>query len=107
MQPPLLISERCSFDKSTNYTVLLYQSNSTGQFLEQQEVVISTNGCISGTCSAAFHPNLSNLTYGVNVSVVNIFGESETTVLNIGTHREKHLAKWVWKKICNLTLCAM
>ncbi len=66
------ISERCSYDRGLDYTVVL--ENSSGERVDQK--VVSSNNCSAGLCSTSFSPSSSDQSYLVNVSANNIFGSS-------------------------------
>ena len=73
-QPPS-ISERCDYDRTINYTVVLVSS--TGERVDQRTV--SSDSCIEDLCSTSFSPSSSDQTYHVSVSPTNVFGESSST----------------------------
>ena len=73
-QPPS-ISERCDYDRTVNYIVVLVSS--TGERVDQR--TITSDSCIEGLCSTSFSHSSSDQTYHVSVNVINVFGESSST----------------------------
>ena len=69
------ISERCDYDRTVNYTVVL--ESSTGGRVDQ--IIVSFDSCTDGLCSTSFSTFSSDQTYHVSVSATNIFGESSST----------------------------
>ena len=73
-QPPS-ISERCDYDRTVNYTVVLVSS--TGEMVDLRTV--RSDSCIKDLCSTSFSHSSSDQTYHVSVSSTNVFGESSST----------------------------
>ncbi len=73
------ISERCSYDGSLDYTVIL--ENNSGERVDQK--VVSFNNCSDGLCSTSFSPSSSDQNYLVSVSANNTFGPSNNMTSTI------------------------